>query len=266
MAGPPLTSAVAPGDGADGAGHEVLADRGQGVHGLVVRAGADERDADAGDGVVVVDAHLGRAGDVAGWPAARRPSSSIAAVISGEVTSVALITTSTPLASEGKAAVTLSYVFITGKSLRDRSSAPVTVVFMCSAGAARASRTPPATMIETSGRRRTCPRIQPQTRESPLSLPSRESSGTRLLWTRWPSLTSTAGRIVSEPSTATATTRMEPVANEKLSASPDRYMPAVAIMTVKPEMSTARPLVAAAASSAASAPLPLARSSRSRLR
>ena len=67
---------------------------------------------------------------------------------------MAATTTSTPLASDGKAAVSLSYVFMTGKSLRDRSSAPVTVRFMCSAGAGGASRTPPATTIKMSGRRR----------------------------------------------------------------------------------------------------------------
>jgi hypothetical protein len=69
---------------------------------------------------------------------------------------------------------------------------------------------------------------------------------------------------VSEPSIATATTRMVPVANDANSAAPARYMPAMAIITVQPEISTARPEVAAAASSAASGPRPAARSSRSR--
>jgi hypothetical protein len=48
--------------------------------------------------------------------------------------------------------------------------------------------------------------------------------------------------------------------------SPENINPAIAIITVKPEMSTDRPDVAAAASMAARELLPAARSSRSRLR
>ena len=50
-----------------------------------------------------------------------------------------------------------------------------------------------------------------------------------------------------EPSTATATTRIVPMPNETNTALPARNMPAIAAMTVKPEISTARPEVAAAA-------------------
>ena len=57
---------------------------------------------------------------------------------------------------------------------------------------------------------------------------------------------------MSEPSTATATTMIVPVANEAKFEIPPRYMPAMATITVKPEISTARPEVAAAASMAAS--------------
>ncbi len=56
------------------------------------------------------------------------------------------------------------------------------------------------------------------------------------------------------------------MANDWNVAAPAMYMPAMAIITVKPEISTARPEVAAAASSAASSSLPAARSSRSRRR
>ena len=45
---------------------------------------------------------------------------------------------------------------------------------------------------------------------------------------------------------------------------PVRSMPAIAAMTVRPEISTARPEVAAAMSIASSLAWPLARSSRSR--
>ena len=47
--------------------------------------------------------------------------------------------------------------------------------------------------------------------------------------------------------------------------SPEKNIPAIAIITVMPEMSTARPDVAAAASSAAGSLRPARRSSRSRL-
>ena len=71
---------------------------------------------------------------------------------------------------------------------------------------------------------------------------------------------------MSDPSIATATTTIVPVANDVKVAAPAKYIPAIAIITVKPETSTARPDVAAAASMAASLSLPAARSSRTRRR
>ena len=58
---------------------------------------------------------------------------------------------------------------------------------------------------------------------------------------------SIAGSTVTEPSTATATTMIVPMPNETKTALPARNMPAIAAITVKPETSTARPEVAAAA-------------------
>ena len=92
--------------------------------------------------------------------------------------------------------------------------------------------------------------------ESRSSRLRRRSSGRRLLWTRSPSFASTAGSTVSEPSTATPTTRIEPIAIAPLSGSPRKKMPASEAITVRPETRTAWPLVAAAASSAASLPAP----------
>ena len=83
---------------------------------------------------------------------------------------------------------------------------------------------------------------------------------------RSPSTESTAGSTVSDPSIATATTTIVPVANDVNVAAPAKYIPAIAIMTVTPETSTARPDVAAAASMAASLLRPAARSSRTRRR
>ncbi len=81
-----------------------------------------------------------------------------------------------------------------------------------------------------------------------------------------PSRESSAGSTVTEPSTATATTMIVPVAIEPNVLSPARYMPAIAAITVSPETITEWPEVAAADSSAASGLAPLARSSRSRRR
>ncbi len=65
---------------------------------------------------------------------------------------------------------------------------------------------------------------------------------------------------------ATPTTAIVPVANEVNVAAPPKYIPAMAIITVTPEISTARPEVAAAASMAALLLRPAARSSRTRRR
>ena len=71
---------------------------------------------------------------------------------------------------------------------------------------------------------------------------------------------------MSDPIIATATTAIVPVANDVNVDAPAKYMPAIAIMTVIPEISTARPDVAAAASIAAWWLRPAARSSRTRRR
>ena len=72
---------------------------------------------------------------------------------------------------------------------------------------------------------------------------------------------SIAGRKVIEPSTATATTSIVPMPKAEKIGLPANSSPAIAVITVRPEMSTARPDVAAAISSAASAEWPRSRSS-----
>ena len=108
--------------------------------------------------------------------------------------------------------------------------------------------------------------IAPQMRPSPSSRRNRCTNGTRSRSTLSPSFESNAGRTVSDPSIATATTVIVAAPNDAKSESPVRNMPAIATMTVLPEMSTERPDVAAAASRAASSLRPLARSSRSRFK
>ena len=108
--------------------------------------------------------------------------------------------------------------------------------------------------------------IAPQNRPWPSSRRSRRTSGTRSRSTLSPSLDSKAGSTVSEPSTAIATTAIVAIAIEAKIWSPVRNMPAIAVMTIRPETSTERPDVAAAASTAARGLRPAARSSRSRRR
>ena len=122
---------------------------------------------------------------------------------------------------------------------------------------------------DTTGRASTRSRIAPHTRDSPwLRWRRPPSQGTRPFSVQpfSPSHDSIAGSTVREPSTATATTRIVPTPKETKTALPARNMPAIATITVRPEIRTARPEVAAAASSAASGPLPASRSSISRRR
>ena len=60
---------------------------------------------------------------------------------------------------------------------------------------------------------------------------------------------------------ATPTTRIVPMPKDEKIGLPEKNMPAMAAMTVKPEISTARPEVAAATSSASADERPLSRSS-----
>ncbi len=76
---------------------------------------------------------------------------------------------------------------------------------------------------------------------------------------------SSAGSAVSEPTTAVSTTRMVPSAKPMKMPLPVRNMPAMATITVMPEISTARPEVPAAISIERCLLRPFARSSRSRM-
>ena len=174
-----------------------------------------------------------------------------------------MIATTAGVAPPGNASRTLLNDW-TSASDFGRASKPDWLVCRLSAGIASTIRTAVAPIAETSGRRRTALRIAPQRRPCPSSLLSRPMSGTRTLSTRSPSHDSIAGRTVSEPIIATATTIIVPMANDMNVLSPEKNIPAIAIITVTPEMRTARPDVAAAASSAAVSLRPARRSSRSR--
>ncbi len=134
------------------------------------------------------------------------------------------------------------------------------------AGIAIATSRPVARTADSSGRRSTRSTIRDQMPTRATRLRRRPRPGIRPFSVRSPSIDSRAGSTVSDPSIATATTTMVPVANEVNVGAPAKYIPAMAIMTVMPETSTARPEVAAAASMAASLLRPAARSSRTRRR
>ena len=77
---------------------------------------------------------------------------------------------------------------------------------------------------------------------------------------------SSAGITVTEPIIATKTTNIAPMPSAVNVESPASSMPAIATMTVTPEISTARPDVAAAIATASLGECPRAFSSRSRRR
>ena len=184
----------------------------------------------------------------------------------GAVTSRALTTTLSVCVSAGKAFCTRLNVCTTGSSCGSDAEVLGVPMSSCSAGSAIATSSPVASTAESSGRRSTRSTMRDQMPIRATRARRRPSPGTRPLSTLSPSTDSTAGSTVSEPIIATATTTMVPVANEVNVGAPARYMPAIAIITVKPETRTARPDVAAAASMAASLSLPAARSSRTRRR
>ena len=147
------------------------------------------------------------------------------------------------------------------------ASSPLSAVWRWSAGSARTTSTAAEATAEITGWRRTGFRIAPQKRlPSPLSRRSRCRNGIRPFSTRSPSFESIAGSTVSEPIMAMPTTIIVPIANDMNVLSPESSMPAIAMITVMPEISTARPDVAAAASIEALSLRPARRSSRTRRR
>ena len=196
-------------------------------------------------------------------PRARAWSWEIAEATSGFVTSSALTTTLSAAFSPGNAAVRRSNVLMTGVSF-GIASTPALAVCMPSAGMARATSTPAERVAATFGWRSTPLSTTVHMRDSSRLAMRLPRNGMRPLSMRSPSFESMAGSTVSEPSIATPTTTIVPVAIEAKPLSPVKYMPAMAAITVKPETSTARPDVAAAAASAASGSRPALRSSRSR--
>ena len=140
--------------------------------------------------------------------------------------------------------------------------------FVCipSAGVAAAIKMPPARKIAVTGRRSTRSSTNDQKRESPAACFLRPMNGMRPRSTLSPSLESEAASTVTDPITAQRTTSIVPSAIDVKMRLPAMNMPAIAISTVAPEITTAWPEVDAARRSALRGSCPLARSSRSRRR
>ncbi len=138
---------------------------------------------------------------------------------------------------------------------------------MPSVGMERATSRPPAITVDSSGRLRTRAWTAAQKRDSPLAAWRRLAmNGTRPFSSQFLRLrnASIAGRKVSEPSSAAATTSIVPTPKPTKIGLPEKSRPAIAVITVRPEISTARPEVAAARSTAASTECPRSRSSMTR--
>ena len=183
---------------------------------------------------------------------------------SGASTDGASTTTTAGSCSPGKACWSRLYVCTAGRSCGS-ASAPGTTAFIPSAGRREGDEDGRGGQPADEAPREDAVQ-DPTPHPSTFRRWSRWRNGTRALLTRSPSHESNAGSTVSEPSTAIATTRIVAIANEPNVPSPVRNIPAIAVITVRPEMATARPEVAAAASSAALSLLPAARSSRSRFK
>ena len=177
-----------------------------------------------------------------------------------------VIATSAALAPPGNAS-SITWNAASSGWLFGNASSPLSAVCRCNAGSASTRSSAVDATVAITGWRRTGLRIAPQKRlPSPLSFRSRCRNGILPFSTLSPSRERIAGSTVSEPIIATATTIIVPIANDMNVLSPESNMPAIAMITVKPEISTARPDVAAAASSAARSLRPARRSSRSRRR
>ena len=223
---------------------------------------------------------------------ARCSNTPIACCIRGVVTFGALTTTCAGVCAPGNSFWIAMYVFTIGM-LRGRSVKLSSFVWMPRTGSARTTRNATESAAEIAGCRSTGARIPAQTRDSVRSplrrrrYVFRSRSRTshagccrarRRTWrapaavtatmprsTRSPSLPSSAGSTVSEPTIAAKTTSIAPTPIDVKIFEPESSIPAIAISTVPPEMSTAWPDVAAARGNASS-PCPACRSSRSRFR
>ena len=174
------------------------------------------------------------------WPVAtaRRLKFWICAEISLLRTLGAWTTTSAGVGAPGNAAITCLYVCTIGSSF-GMSVKLGSFVCIPKSGNAAATSNPAASAVETIGLRNTRSSTYPQKRDSPAACFRRPKNGTRPRSTRSPSFESAAGRTVSEPTTAQSTTSIVPNAIDVKILLLAMNIPAMAISTVMPEISTA---------------------------
>ncbi len=150
---------------------------------------------------------------------ARASRSSSAARTSTRWSASAFTTTVVVVPSDGNASAIARNVVTSGIA-SGRVSRFASWSFMPNAGRLSAATASPETTRAATGRRSTGPRMRPLSPPLPMRRLSRHSSGTRGRSTQRPSRASSAGSTVIEPSTAIATTRIEPVASELKVAPP----------------------------------------------
>src|SRR5206468_4069276 len=127
------------------------------------------------------------------------------------------------------------------------ASMPLCAVWRWSTGSAIATSTVAAAVAAIAGWRRAGVRIDFHNRFSPLERRSRPRKGILPRSTLSPSLESSAGSTVKEPSIAMPTTMIVAIPKPREVLSPERSIPAMAIITVKPEIRIERPEELAAA-------------------
>ena len=101
---------------------------------------------------------------------------------------------------------------------------------MPSVGTASIASAPADTASVRAGCRSDGRSTRPHSRDSPRPAVNRHSSGTRGRSIARPNATSIAGSTVSEPSTATATTMIDPVAKERNTTLPVPRIPAARLI------------------------------------
>jgi hypothetical protein len=138
--------------------------------------------------------------------------------------------------------------------------------FSRSTGTASASRAIAAMPPQASGRFTTARASAPQNLDSLAAVRRLPRYGIRPRSVHLPSIDKIAGRKVSDPRMATPTTKIVPTATPEKTSMPVRNSPAMAIITVRPDTTMARPEVCAAIRRASALVRPAARSSRVRRR
>ena len=203
---------------------------------------------------------------MAPWLAAAAPCSAVSAPANGAPVRLSPVTTTSAGAGPpGNAVRIWSSVRTTG-TLSGNESMPGSCRCSVASGVARAISATAARPPSASGRRVTAVTTARQSRDGRAVACRRPRNGTRARSVALPSSDSSAGRKVSEPRTATATTIMVPIATPSKTWNPVTNSPAMHAITVRPAATMARPEVRAAVRSASWVVAPAARSSRTRRR